>query len=65
MNYHAKLAYVSCLKLWSKDDLCYRDAIGIVILLIIIVGWCSAQVGLSYGLMEDLDGKLWERLGKS
>ena len=40
MNCNVKLAYVSCLKLWFKDELCYRDEIGLVILLVMIVLWC-------------------------
>ena len=40
MNYIVKLAYVSCLKIWSSVELCYRDEIGIVIWLAIIVLWC-------------------------
>ena len=39
MNYEFKLAYVPCMKLWSKDEFCYRDAIGLVILFVIIVRW--------------------------
>ena len=40
MNYNFKLDYVSCLKLWSKHELCYKDVIVLVILLVIIVWWC-------------------------
>ena len=40
MDNNVKLAYVSCLKVWSKDELCYRDSIGLVILLIIRLLWC-------------------------
>ena len=38
-NFHG----LSC-KLWSTDELCYRDTIGLVILLIIIVLWCDSPI---------------------
>ena len=39
MNYNVKLAYVPCVKLWSKDELCNRDAIVLDILWVIVVWW--------------------------
>ena len=52
MNYNVKLAHVPCLKLVSNDELCYRDAIGLVIQFFLsLCDNVNLQVGFSNELM--------------